>query len=388
MKMGKNEESIMQFKSLDTLNIVHPKALLNIAIVFSSLEQYDSAYFYIDSLIRYAKTNIESLTVKKDLLRAYGVKAGFCSKFGRWDEAIEMLESFSYYLNGFEDENLLAAHCLNLSTAYNGNGEYEKALELVNRSIDFSKKVQNIESEWFAVKLKSKVLENMKDYEKEAENLRYFIVLNDTINNRENLLKVQEQHYQQETAMLEQQYELQRQASHQRQLIIIILSVVVLIVVLLVALLIWLNRKRLAVELELRNREITAKSMDKMQSNELLNDVIEKLSEMEVHPEKNILSNAIRDLKTLVDVDTKKDFDLHFVQMHPDFYQKLLTDFPKLTQNELRLCAFVKSNLSVKEIAAINGISADSVKTARKRLRKSLNLTGEDVSLLEFLSKY
>lgn len=68
--------------------------------------------------------------------------------------------------------------------------------------------------------------------------------------------------------------------------------------------------------------------------------------------------------------------------------KKLLTDFPKLTQNELRLCAFVKSNLSVKEIAAINGISADSVKTARKRLRKSLNLTGEDVSLLEFLSKY
>ena len=76
MKMGKNEESIMQFKSLDTLNIIHPKALLNIAISFSSLEQYDSAYFYIDSLIRYAKTNIESLSMKKDLLRAYEVKAG------------------------------------------------------------------------------------------------------------------------------------------------------------------------------------------------------------------------------------------------------------------------------------------------------------------------
>ena len=44
--------------------------------------------------------------------------------------------------------------------------------------------------------------------------------------------------------------------------------------------------------------------------------------------------------------------------------------------------------LSIKEIATINGISVDSVKTARKRLRKSLNLTGEDVSLLGFLSKY
>ena len=86
--------------------------------------------------------------------------------------------------------------------------------------------------------------------------------------------------------------------------------------------------------------------------------------------------------------DPRKDFDLHFVQIHPDFYKKLLAEYPKLTQNELRLCAFIKSNLSVKEIASINGISAESVKTARKRLRKALNLTGEEVSLLEFLSKF
>ena len=125
-----------------------------------------------------------------------------------------------------------------------------------------------------------------------------------------------------------------------------------------------------------------------MQSNEILNDVIEKLNEMERHPENNVLPGVIRDLKSLVSTETKKDFDVHFVQMNPDFYQKLLADYPKLTQNELRLCAFIKSNLSIKEIAALNGISADSVKTARKRLRKSLNLTGEDMSLLEFLSKY
>ena len=109
---------------------------------------------------------------------------------------------------------------------------------------------------------------------------------------------------------------------------------------------------------------------------------------MEEHPQKNVLPGAILNLRTLVDVNTRKEFDLHFVQMHPDFYKKLLADFPKLTQNELRLCAFIKSNLSIKEIAAINGISPESVKTARKRLRKSLNLTGEDMSLLEFFSKY
>ena len=141
-------------------------------------------------------------------------------------------------------------------------------------------------------------------------------------------------------------------------------------------------------ELDLRNREVTSKSIGKIRSDEVLNEVIKKLAEMEGHPEKDRLSDIIRSLKTLVNDDARKDFDLHFVQVHPDFYKRLLAEFPRLTQNELRLCAFIKSNLSIKEIATINGISVESVKTARKRLRKALNLTGEDVSLLEFLSKY
>ena len=101
-----------------------------------------------------------------------------------------------------------------------------------------------------------------------------------------------------------------------------------------------------------------------------------------------VLSSSIHKLKGLLDDGSKKEFDYYFVQVHPDFYQRLLYDFPKLTQNELRLCAFIKSNLSIKEIAEINNLSVESVKTARKRLRKKLQLTGEDVSLIEFLSRY
>ena len=306
----------------------------------------------------------------------------------QWDDALQCLKESRELLEKFDDKKQLCVNYLHDADANNGKGLYETALCLIDTAIIISRNFEDIYSEWFAVKLKSDILENMKDYEREVENLRYFNILTDTINNRENLLKVQEQQYQHEATQMEKQYELQQQAFHQKQLIIIILAVFITIIATLVAILILLNKKRLASELALRNREITAKSMDKIQSNEMLNNAIEKLTEMEEHPENNVLPSVIRDLKTLVDADTKKDFDLHFVQMHPDFYQKLLTDFPNLTPNELRLCAFIKSNLSIKEIATINGISVDSVKTARKRLRKSLNLTGEDVSLLGFLSKY
>ena len=247
---------------------------------------------------------------------------------------------------------------------------------------------KEVDLEWQAVKLKSDILENLKEYEKEVENLRYFNVLTDTLNNRHNLLKMQENQYQHEAQALEQQYELQRLASRNRQLIIIILALLFVIIAVLTAVIIWINRKRLKAELELRNREITAKSIGKIQSNEVINGVIEKLSEWEQHPKKNMLPGIIHDLKTLVDDDTKKDFDQYFVKVHPEFYQKLMADFPNLTQNELRLCAYLKMNLNTKDIAAICNITPESARVARSRLRKSLNLVDSSVDLVSFLSKY
>ncbi len=58
--------------------------------------------------------------------------------------------------------------------------------------------------------------------------------------------------------------------------------------------------------------------------------------------------------------------------------------YPDLTPNEMRLSALVKLNLTIKEMAAILGISPDSVKTARYRLRKKLELNTEE-NLTDFM---
>jgi hypothetical protein len=96
----------------------------------------------------------------------------------------------------------------------------------------------------------------------------------------------------------------------------------------------------------------------------------------------------LRDLNGMIDDGSKKAFDYYFVQVHPDFYTHLKQDFPDLTINELRLCALVKANLNIKEIANLNNVSIDSVKSSRKRLRKSLGISDPNVDLGEFLSKY
>ena len=361
--------------------------LLNLASAFQQLEQYDSSLFYLDSIIRYApKADNREIIVTDYLIKAYQVKEQCYLYLEQWDNALQCLNE-SEMLIGFDDKQL-AINYLHRSIAYHGKDQFKAALSLIDTTISFSRKIEEVELERYAIDVKSSILKNMKDYEKEAENLRYFIALTDTINRRENLLKVQEQQYQHEAQVMEQKYELQRQALRNRQLIIIILASVFVIIAILVAIIIWLNRKRLASELELRNREITAKTMDKMQSNEMLNEIIEKLTEKERHPEKNVLPGAIHDLKTLVDADTKKDFDQYFVKVHPDFYEKLKADFPNLTQNELRLCAYLKMNLNTKDIAAICNITPESARVARSRLRKSLNLIDSNINLASFLSKY
>lgn len=66
--------------------------------------------------------------------------------------------------------------------------------------------------------------------------------------------------------------------------------------------------------------------------------------------------------------------DIQFANIHQTLYQQLSVYEPTLTSNELRLCAFVKMQLSDKEIARILYKSTGSIKVAKSRLRKKLNL--------------
>lgn len=60
------------------------------------------------------------------------------------------------------------------------------------------------------------------------------------------------------------------------------------------------------------------------------------------------------------------------------FKSALKGSCPALTEYELRVCLYLKSGFSTKEIATVMGISPDSVKKAKHRLRKKLKMKPED----------
>jgi DNA-binding response OmpR family regulator/DNA-binding CsgD family transcriptional regulator len=134
---------------------------------------------------------------------------------------------------------------------------------------------------------------------------------------------------------------------------------------------------RLTTDLEFRNRELTAKAMFLLQKDELLSRTVEILDKIVTGNEEEFICRINALIKTLkmnrMD-KTWQEFETHFNQVDATFYQRLMTRFPTLTSNEKKLCAFIRLNLSTKEICAITQRSQKSIEMARTRLRQRLNL--------------
>ena len=360
----------------------------NIASAYNGKGIYDSALMYIDSALLVSASLFDSVYIKHLKGIVYG-------RLGELDKAEQMFgECLEETRFGPEYLYLNSIICQNVSSVALEKGDYQKALRLTEEAIQIADTLQDDNRIANCIKLKAIVLNAMHDYENAMECMLEYDSIRDVVLAHQNRDRVNEIIHQQETRVLEQQYETERKIIRQRQQYIIIIAVFVVVFVAVIVFFIVRDKRLketlLKQELDLRNREITSKTMSQMQRNEVLNEVIEKLIHLENNPKGsgNSLPMVIRELKGMIDDGSKKDFDYYFVQVHPDFYAHLKGDFPDLTSNELRLCALVKANLNIKEIANLNNVSIDSVKSSRKRLRKSLGISDPNVDLTEFLSKY
>ncbi len=77
----------------------------------------------------------------------------------------------------------------------------------------------------------------------------------------------------------------------------------------------------------------------------------------------------------------------HFNELHEDFFDRLKKAYPSLTPKDLRLCAYLKMNLTTKEMATLMNVSLRGVEASRYRLRKKLDLSSE-ANLTEFVMGY
>lgn len=136
------------------------------------------------------------------------------------------------------------------------------------------------------------------------------------------------------------------------------------------------ENERLQHNIESKNRELAISTMSLIKKNEFLNSI---KAELKAKNDSNKLNTIIKIIdKNLNNTDDWKFFQEAFNNADKDFLKKIKSKHPELTPNDLRLCAYLRLNLSSKEIAPLLNISPKSVEVKRYRLRKKMDLDHDD----------
>jgi tetratricopeptide (TPR) repeat protein len=142
-------------------------------------------------------------------------------------------------------------------------------------------------------------------------------------------------------------------------------------------------------ELDHSNRELSTTAMFVYQKNEILGSIKEMIDAL-INEASADKKKPLSKIKTLINnniglADDWEKFKLHFEKVHPRFFADLSNQFPNLTQNELKHCAYLRIKLSGKEISRMLNVAPKSMQVARYRLKKKLALGAED-DLYDFIA--
>lgn len=350
-------EMLKEFKSRnevlkDTFNVI--MAYENLADVYSKLNESNTALETLRNGIKLSK-KIESAY---DLASLYS-KTGelYLEKLNNRDSALFYLQNSYEISNRHSFTDIKLSSSENLVLLYENENNYQKALSYLHIAKSLSEENINTENSKKVNRLEFEFEERMKQNElllSQKKRERFFII------GTALLLFT--------SVIIFLMFKLQKSKTQKR----------------------IAENKLLAKQLEEKNKELTSNAIQMIQSNEIIESTHKELRQLKGNTDvstNKMLSKIINDLRNGTQAFSKNEFEKMFMETDGDFYKRLLNDHPALTKNELRLCAFLRLNLSSKEISAITQQSPHSIVVARSRLRKKLNL-GENQSLTNFLVQF
>lgn len=294
------------------------------------------------------------------------------------------------------DKGEIAKSLVFLGGYYHHQGNFEEGKRYTDRAVLLGKEIGSLEVQLGAYSSLSEIEEGLKHYKESLDAFKNFKRINDSIQRQSTASEITRLQLQYDFEKADTVQKQEQQQTRDRYIITIIILTACLLVALLVVILIRakarqteLKRKNLLQDVEIKNKELTTNVMYLIRKNELINSVAERLMGVQgnIPPENHkVFHDIIIDLQKEADNDTWKEFELRFNQVHSDFYTKLRKLYPGLSPADEKLCAFLRLNMSSKEIAAITQQSIKSVEVARARLRKKLNLTNTTSNLVTHLS--
>lgn len=150
-----------------------------------------------------------------------------------------------------------------------------------------------------------------------------------------------------------------------------------------------LETEKIQAELDHKKRELVSATLHLVKKNETLTDISEQINEIR---KKSGDPKVSRQLQKLIHSLKQEEFIddgweqvmYHFNELNEGYFDRLKKQYPSLTPKDMKLCAYLKMNLTTKEMATLMNVSVRGVEASRYRLRKKLELD-TDENLTEFL---
>ena len=385
----------------DTVDM--PSVLTNIGTVLYNQGNIDSALYYYNKSLKISETignKILTAKTKYNMALIYDDQ-------GRKDLAVSYMKEF-YNISvetGYKEGEAYAL--IGLGDIYLKDKAYTKAGNYYREAISIADSIHQLQILESGYSSMSELMGNTGDKGRELEYFKKYIEVKDSLINTEKTRTITE---------METRYELEKRLhenellskdnelkSRQIKMLYIVSGALVILILTVISLIILfrkntLNKRklveseseRLSEKLEYQNRELTTSALALSRNLTLINKLLEdikQLSSLVSEPGLPLLMKITRDLGRLDSDAAWKEFELRFENVYNEFYDNLFKRFPTLTNNEMRLCAFLKLGMSTKEISSITFQSIRAIEAARLRLRKKLELENSE-DLNTFLQQF
>ena len=379
----------------------------NLGIVHENLNEYNQAIDYYHRGISLARRIPHQ---QKTMAMLHNNLGSIYMKMGKFDEAYKNMDSALMIRKEMNDKGGEAASYRMLGILYKSQQNHKKALDNFYHGYSLAAVVGSTS---ILSSISEQLFEVFNSLNQSDSALKYHILLKDYSDKLKGEETLREFTRMEITSQFQEKENIRIMEQRRQKLRHLFTAILLLLIVVILGLLYVLSQSRLrrlsllnsniqlasekaaleketlAKELEIKNKELTTNVIYQIRKNELIHNIADKLMANRhsfKQENQNLIKEIINELEGSKEDSIWKEFETRFHQVHNQFYEKLNEINADLTPNERRLCAFLRLNMTTKEISSITGQSLRSIDVARTRLRQKLNLTNSEVGLIEYLS--
>lgn len=390
-------------KPIPTADFISIK--LNLAYNYIAVNDYQKACLLLDSGIVTARLHTDQVPLLVKLLQ---LKAKSLLDENKVEDAISNLREAEAILKTLNDRSAIVMLKGLWAKAYNKMNDYENAIRVYRESYNEAIVMGSLSMKTEYANELYKIFNARKQADSAIKYFNLFTAYEKEANNsktKEDLIRKELlQEFQNREIILAKEY-----ASKKNNFLSLIAAFAFFLVVSGVGLFLFrkkylnANLHKIKMELDAQRNELEKKGLqaqvsyqekqmidyqNKISKNKILESLVDDLEQFiagetkENYPS-SLLSSSLNQARQ---GKVWEEFEIRFLKTNVGFYDRLLSIHSNLTPNERRLCAFLRLDLTTKEISVITGQSVRAVEIARTRLRKKLNLAQADKGLFDYLA--